>query len=75
MGTAGNKVIKEFSANTFGVYLLHLWVMEYLQGKGIDSMSIDSVIGIPLLAVVCFLICNVAIAILRRIPLIGKYIC
>ena len=74
-GTAGNKVIREFSANTFGVYLLHLWVMEYLQGKGIDSMSIDSVIGIPLLAVVCFLICNVAIAIFRRIPLIGKYIC
>ncbi|MBQ8230337.1 MAG: acyltransferase family protein [Lachnospiraceae bacterium] len=74
-GTAGNKVIEEFSANTFGVYLLHLWVMEYLQGKGIDSMCIDSVIGIPLLAVVCFLVCNVAIAILRRIPLIGKYIC
>ena len=74
-GTAGSKVIRELSANTFGIYLLHLWVMEYLQVKGIDSMSIDSVIGIPLLAVGCFIICNVVIAVLRRIPLIGKYIC
>lgn len=74
-GTFASKVIRELSANTFGVYLMHLWLMEFLQGKGIDSMSIDSVVGIPLLALGCYLFCNVVVAFLRRIPLVGRYIC
>ena len=74
-GNLGSKVIRELSANTFGVYLLHLLVMEFLQGKGIDSMTIDSIVGIPLLALGCYLISNFVIAFLRRIPLAGRYIC
>ena len=79
------KLLMELSANTFGVYLLHLMVMEWLQTKGIDSLMIGGtiagettagcVLGIPLLTIVSFLISNVAISLLRRIPLLGKYIC
>lgn len=79
------KLLTELSANTFGVYLLHLLVIEWLQTKGIDSLTIGGafvgetaagcVLGIPLLTVFCFLLCNVVIALLRRIPLLGKYIC
>ncbi len=69
------KGILEFSANSFGVYLMHILVFEMLQAKGIDSMSIDSLAGIPLLAVVCFILCNIAISLLRRVPVLGKYTC
>ena len=31
--------------------------------------------GIPLYAVVCFAVCAVVAAILRRIPFIGRFIC
>lgn len=73
-GRAGSRIIQELSANTFGVYLLHLWVIEYLQIRGFDSMTVDSMVGIPLLTVVCYLICNVVIALVRRIPFIGRYV-
>ena len=67
--------IKELSANTFGIYLLHFLIIELLQLLGFDSMSVNNVVGIPLLAVVCFVISSVIISLLRRIPLVGKYIC
>lgn len=79
------KLLTELSANTFGVYLLHLLVIEWLQTKGFDSLSIADaissesaagcVLGIPLLTMASFLICNAAISLLRRIPVLGKYIC
>lgn len=74
-GRRSRTVIRELAANTFGIYLMHLWLLEALQLKGIDSMTIDSVIGIPLLAVICFVVCNVIVAVLRRVPLLGKYMC
>ena len=74
-GRLGSSIIRELSANTFGVYLLHLWVMEYLQMKGIDSMTVDSVAGIPLLTLACFFLCNIAVAVIRRVPVIGRFLC
>ncbi len=78
------KLLLELSANTFGVYLIHLLVIEGLQTKGIDSLSIGGavlgetpagcLVGIPLLTIASFLICNVAVSLLRRIPVVGKYI-
>ncbi len=83
-GTA-KKVLMELSANTFGVYLIHLLVIEGMQAKGMDSLTIGEAIlgetpvgcflGIPLLTIISFLICNVVISLLRRIPVLGKYIC
>lgn len=67
--------IKEVSACTFGIYLLHILVIETLQSRGFHSMSVTILAGIPLLAAVCFLLCLACIMVLRRVPFIGKYIC
>lgn len=75
IGEKGGKLLKEISADTLGVYLMHLGVMEVLQTKGIHSMSIPNIVGIPLHALGCFLICMVIAAGLRRIPVIGRYLC
>lgn len=72
---AGGWLIKELSADTLGIYLMHVLLMEFLEGFGIHSMTINIILGIPLLAVQCFVICALAAALLRRIPLVGKYIC
>ncbi|MBE5867401.1 MAG: hypothetical protein E7293_00355 [Lachnospiraceae bacterium] len=74
-GERSRRWIKEVSANTFGIYVLHFLIIELLQLLGFDSMSVNNVVGIPLLAVVCFVISSVIISLLRRIPLVGKYIC
>lgn len=74
-GKVSGFVIKEVSAATFGIYVMHIMVLELLQVWGIDSMMINNIAGIPLLAIACFIICMIAAALLRRIPFVGRYIC
>lgn len=79
-GNISQKLIRELSMNSFGVYLAHFGIMEALQTVGIDSMGVfqrhmSHIWGIPLLAVLCFVISNFIAAVCRRIPLVGKYIC
>lgn len=68
------RIAGELSAATFGIYLLHIWVLEELMDRGIHSMIVPNLIGIPMVALLCFFICCVAVALIRRIPFIGKYI-
>lgn len=68
-------VIKELSLATLGIYLLHIGLIEFLEPFGIHSMMFAPVVCIPVFAVFCFAVCFVFAALLRRIPLIGKYIC
>ncbi|MCD7751211.1 MAG: acyltransferase family protein [Lachnospiraceae bacterium] len=69
------KLIREVSENTLGVYVMHLGLLEFLEARGIDSMSICNVFGIPFLALGCFVICNIVAALLRRIPVVGRFLC
>lgn len=93
--SVGRKLVRELSANTFGVYLMHLLVMEILQSKGIHSLMLGGIltgagreaavagnvsalacaVGVPVLTVICFVMCNVMVSLLRRIPLAGRFIC
>lgn len=68
-------LIKELSADTLGVYLIHIGLIEILEQFGIHSMLVPIVIGIPLYSVVIFLLCTVIAFFLRRIPIIGRYLC
>jgi len=71
----GAGIVKEISLDTLGIYLMHLICLEFLQGKGIHSTMLPPIIGVPLIAVVCFGFCLLCTALLRRIPIVGKYIC
>lgn len=69
------KVCRELSAATLGIYVMHIGLLEELESFGIHSQMISLILGIPLLAVICFGACYIISAVLRRIPVIGKYIC
>lgn len=75
VGTKTGKLLKELSANTMGVYVMHIGVMEITKGCEFQSVVGTNIIGIPLYAVMCFVLCALAAAILRRIPFIGRFIC
>lgn len=68
-------LVREVSADTFGIYLMHILLLEILESAGVTTMSIDNILGIPLMAAGCFVLCGIVAAVLRRIPFIGKYIC
>lgn len=69
------RVIREMSGATLGVYVMHIGLLEILEERGIDSMLVSNIIGIPLLALGCFVVCSVFAACLRRIPVVGRYLC
>ncbi len=71
----GRVVVEEVASDTLGIYVMHIGLFNILQSRGVDSMMLPNIIGIPVHAVICFLICMFIAAILRRIPVIGKYIC
>ena len=74
-GPAASRLIRELSMATLGVYVMHVGMIEALQGRGIHSMLLPNWLGIPLLAVGVYLICSLLAMVLRRIPGIGRYIC
>lgn len=69
------KIVSELSQNTLGIYIMHVGAIELLERFGLHSMTLPCIVGIPLLTVSCFLCCGLAAAVLRRIPLIGRYLC
>lgn len=74
-GEKSSRLICEISADTLGVYVMHVGLMEYLMNRGIHSMMLPNIVGIPLFSVFCFFVCTIAAAILRRIPFIGRFLC
>lgn len=69
------KAVYEVSAGTFGVYVMHIGLMELTERIGIHSMMLANIAGIPLYAIGCFAVCLLVAMLVRRIPIIGKYIC
>lgn len=69
------KVLREISGSTMGAYLMHVGFMEYTEVFGFDSLMLPNVFGIPIYAVACFAVCLVIASVLRRIPVVGRYIC
>ena len=70
-----NGIIKELSADTLGVYLIHILLIEALELWGIHTMMIPIAIGVPVMAVFIFVLSLAIAAVLRRIPVVGKYLC
>lgn len=68
-------IIKELSMATLGIYLMHIAWMEFFQSKGIHSTIVPPIVGVPLVALMCFVLSYICAALLRRIPIVGKYIC
>lgn len=69
------RIISELSQCTLGIYLMHLLCMELLASRGIDSMMLPPIAGVPLCALLCFCLCFLFTALLRRIPFLGRYLC
>ena len=74
-GTKSGKILKELSADTLGIYVMHVGLMEFTKGRGFHCMMISNIVGIPLYALLCFVICALAAAVLRRIPFVGRFLC
>jgi surface polysaccharide O-acyltransferase-like enzyme len=74
-----NWLLKQISQSTLAIFLLHVIVLEtlqrgYLWGFTISGNNLNSIIEVPLITAVTFLICLGMILPLRKVPIIKKLI-
>jgi len=68
-------VIRYISECTLGIYLLHVYVMDTLSvGYGIHTKAFGPVEGVLIVSVIVFAICLAVIAILKKIPIVKKWV-
>lgn len=68
------RVFARLSACTLGIYLLHPFVLEVMLKFGFGTMLCSAWVSVPLVAAVVGLICLAVTAVLRRIPVVGKWV-
>ena len=73
--TSIQNVIVNLSKDTLGIYLMHVGLLDFFRSEGIIIGNMPALPGIVLLSLLSFGICGVTAAILRRIPVIGRYMC
>lgn len=71
----GGKAIKALSKYTFGVYLCHVMVIEFISKTlNFNTISINSFAAVPALVAVVAIVSLAFSAILNQIPIVKKYI-
>ncbi|WP_140937939.1 acyltransferase [Sphingobacterium lumbrici] len=66
-------IILFFSKYSYGTYLIHILVLWVLQQIGFSYSFVNSIIGIPVTSVLCFLISTFIVFGLSKLPM-GRYI-
>lgn len=68
-----NLVIK-LSKYSFGVYLVHVMIMDKLYNCGFTTLSFNPLISVPILTLIVYIISYIISAIINNIPVLKKYI-
>lgn len=70
-----NNVVMCLSKCSFGVYLIHVLVLEQLENKlHINTLSLNPLLSIPLLVFVVFIISFGVVEGIKKVPILNKYI-
>ena len=74
LGELGQKRLKSLSKYTFGIYLVHVFVMDKLKLLGLDTLTANPIIMIGFLTLIISIVSLMISIILNRIPWINKHI-
>ena len=69
-----NKFILKLSKYSFGVYLVHVFIIELLKYLGLNTLSFNPIISVPLISLITVIISNLISLILNKIPKVNKWI-
>lgn len=69
-----SSVIVKISDSMFGVYMVHVLVLELLELWGISVLNYQAWWAVPAIALVVWLVSFVIVTAIRRIPVLKKYI-
>ena len=74
-----NKDYKEINlrsiwSKTYGIYLIHIMVMDVFSKLGFDIFSFNYIISIPILTISVFIASYIIISIIKKIPILRKIV-
>lgn len=68
------KWIKKISKYSFGIYLAHPMVISFLDWIGLNTLSFNAALSVPVICIVVFIVSFILSAVLNRIPFVKEYI-
>lgn len=69
------KVIEKVTANVFGIYLVHMLFLYYIRvNMGFSTLSINAIFAVPIIVISVFILSYVTVSLIRKIPIVNKYI-
>lgn len=69
-----NNIIAFISSCTLGIYLLHGSILELFSRIGITPLSFNPLFSIGVLSLLTFVICFLVVTLIKKIPIVSKYI-
>ena len=73
LGTKMTNIVNFLNKYSYGIFLVHILVLNVLKSIGISSAFVNPIIGIPVTSLLCFIISTSIIFIINKLPF-GKYI-
>lgn len=68
-----NTIVK-MSNYSFGIYLVHAFIIDVLAGFGLNTLSFHPVAAVPVITLIVFVISYIISAMIHKIPVLNKYI-
>lgn len=68
------KIISKIGQDTFGIYLIHALVLNVFWSIGLTVFIINPIISIPLISILAMVISEIGTIIIKKIPVLNKYI-
>lgn len=68
------KAVAWVADHSFGIYLVHALVIEQLQVHGFHVLTVDPILGVPMVSVVAFAISLAISVLLSKLPVVGRYL-
>ena len=69
-----NQIMVKLSKYSFGAYLVHVFVIAFLIKIGINTLTFNTTVSVPVIAIIVFVISFLISCVLNHIPFINKYI-
>lgn len=66
--------LQNFSKYTLGIYLIHVFVLEYICKMGLDTLSFNPVLATVLITVIVYTISYLITFVIRKIPLLKEVV-
>ncbi len=67
-------ILMRLSKNSFGVYLVHIFIIDILKIYGITTLSFNPIMSVPVISLFVFLISNLISSVLNKIPFLRRWL-